>query len=114
MSDVQGKCRLGVGFVEPDDGGMNLLAVKDFAETGLSELKNPEDIAFDKPLVDQLTAGQERKGDCVADSIDHERPPVSLFKDVFVVPERVRPLDLFIHESERWFPRADEGSPADW
>ena len=111
---MQGKSGLGVGFVEPDDGRVDCFAVEDFAETGLSELKNPKDVAFDKPLVDQLTAGQERKGDCVADSIDYERPPVSLFKDVFVVPERVRPLDLFIHESERWFPRADEGSPADW
>lgn len=49
---MQGQSRLGVGFVEPDDGRMNLLAVEDFAETGLSELKNPEDVTFDKPLVD--------------------------------------------------------------
>ncbi len=52
MSDVQGKSGLGVGFVEPDDGRVDCFAVEDFAETGLSELKNPKDVAFDKPFVD--------------------------------------------------------------
>ena len=45
----------------------------------------------------------ERHG--VTDSVDHDRAAIALLEQVFVNPEPVGPVNLFVNESRRWFPR---------